>query len=53
MLVPSSEVIKEAIKPRTLDAHAHVDYPSEIESSNDDSEESEDDEESNDDLDLK
>ena len=53
MLVPSPEVIKEAIKPRDLDPHAHVDYPSETETSNDDSDESEDDEESKDDLDLK
>ncbi|POS84042.1 hypothetical protein EPUL_002841 [Erysiphe pulchra] len=53
MLAPSSKVIAEAIKPRTLDPHAHVDYPSERESSNDESDESETDEQSNDDLSLK
>lgn len=53
MLAPSSEVIAEAIKPRTLDPHAHVDYPSGSDSSNDESDESDTDEESNDDLSLK
>ena len=52
MLVPRSDVTAQAKKPRVLDQHAFVDYPSEETS---ESEESEDDdsEESDEVLDLK
>lgn len=53
MLAQSSDVIVEAIKPRTIDPNAHVGYPSERESRNDESDVSEADKEPNNDLNLK